>query len=152
LISSNLIDIAIAIMLIAIVLSYGLHADCGIPIFLWLMVYSGIFASRSVFALLKIPLIRRNVSWITTYSLITFIITDGAFLSWLIYGNVIFYEKANNCDSLPDSELVYKVMFALIIVGYIQMFWYGILIFCLPCIIFALRNQPDNRPGGVLEG
>ena len=68
-----------------------------------------------------------------------FLTVDGSYLIWLIYGNVIFYSKENNCESIENSQTMYKIMLMLLIVGYFQMAVYLLLIILIPILFFAQR-------------
>lgn len=149
---TNHTDLIVQVIMIIILVLFGRHVTCGIPIVTWIAVYIGIISARTFANLFKITLMRRGVTWQGTYSIGVFLVFDGAFLGWLIYGNVIFWSKADNCNVVPDSRIIYQLMLLMILVGYFQMLVYGILISCVPCIIYSLRNQPDGRPGGELQG
>ncbi len=68
----------------------------------------------------------------------SFIIFDGTFLLWLIYGNKLFYSTSNHCNEAENSQILYNLMLVLLIVGYFQMLMYGFVILCLPLIICYL--------------
>lgn len=82
------------------------------------MVYFGILGVRSISNLMKIIIVRNYYRWASLYSIISFVIIDGFFLAWLIYGNVIFFSTPNNCGKIHETQVLYNLMFILIIVGY----------------------------------
>lgn len=128
-------------LILILIIHFGKNASCGIPILTWTIVYFVILGVRSIANFLKIFVIRFWVQHLNRYSLWSFIIVDGTFLGWLIYGNFIFYSDANDCSSYSSSSVLYNLMLVLIIIGYFQMLVYGLLIFCLPCIIYAIHRQ-----------
>ena len=82
---------------------FGKNASCGIPIFTWDIVYLVLLGARSLSNLLKILVIRNFYSMLNLYNIASFIIVDGSALAWLIYGNIIFYSHANNCNKVDNS-------------------------------------------------
>ena len=136
-----IVDLIFDALILFLIIYFGRDASCGIPIFMWTIVYFVILGCRSLSNLVKIFLIRASSSIINRYSIISFVIIDGCLLAWLIYGNVIFYSDENNCKVIENSKALYNVMLVLIIIGYFQMVVYGLIIFCLPCILYALQNQ-----------
>lgn len=134
-------DLSFVIIILVFVSIYGKDANCGIPIFQWNLVYFIILAARSLSHLFKIFLIRHRPQILGKYSLITFLIIDGTFLAWLIYGNVIFYSHDNNCDKHDSSHSLWTIMLVLIIIGYLQMLYYGLLILFLPCLIYLIYTN-----------
>ena len=54
---------------------------------------------------------------------------------------MLFYSGANTCNEKADSLVLYNLMFVLLIVGYFQMLVYGLLLCCLPCILYILLTQ-----------
>jgi hypothetical protein len=77
------------------VVHFGRNSDCGIPIFRWCFVYFLLLGARSLANLGKILIVRSRPEYAAVYSIASFVIIDGAFLIWLLYGNFIFY-SANN--------------------------------------------------------
>lgn len=64
-------------------------------------------------------------------------------MAWLIYGNILFYSKENNCDTLEVSQNMNRLMLMILIIGYFQMAVYLMLIILVPVLIIASRNQRD---------
>ena len=129
-------------MLALILLSYfGSKVQCGIPLQRWMMIYFLIVSMKSLVNLLKIPLVRSQSSYQGAYSLIAFLIVDGVYLAWLIYGNLLFYSKENNCETMEGSQNMNRLMLLTLIIGYFQMAVYLMLIILIPVLIIASRNQ-----------
>ncbi len=133
-------DLFSATALIVLSCSLGSTYTCGVPLFMWNLVYAFLIAFRSATNLLKIPLIRTDSRWLNVYTLFSFTLLDGAFLTWLIYGNVLFYSKEDNCNSLDGTKGLYRLTLVLLIVGYFHMLLYSILLLCLPIVFFQLRH------------
>eukprot|EP00347_Sterkiella_histriomuscorum_P003510 403364024 len=144
-------DIIADLIFIAIIIVLTLHigsgATCGIPILKWIMVYFSILGLRSASNLLRIYMIRNQFYQEQTnnFTILSFIVIDGFILGWLIYGNILFFSKNNNCYQLQDSRMLYDMMLILLIFGYFQMLVYAVIILMLPCIIYQLRNQHRGR-------
>ena len=105
------------------------------------MIYFLIVSMKSLVNLGKIPLVRRQSSYQGAYSLIAFLIVDGVYLAWLIYGNLLFYSKENNCETMEGSQNMNRLMLLTLIIGYFQMAVYLMLIILIPVLIIASRNQ-----------
>jgi hypothetical protein len=147
------IDLVFDAIILLLVIVFGKDSSCGIPVFMWCIVYFIILAARSLSNLVKIVIIRTSPASVPRFSIISFVVIDGLFLAWLIYGNVLFWSNENDCNVISNSFVMYNLMLILIIIGYFQMLVYALLICCLPCIIYALTMQVrDNRPGGQLSG
>ena len=133
-------DLAFDIFILILVIHFGKSASCGIPIFMWNLIYFIILGVKTVAHLFKIVIVRSWPRHLNRYSIATFLMADGTFIGWLIYGNILFYSKANNCGLLQNSQVLYHMMMVLLIIGYFQMLVYFLLICCLPCLIVALRR------------
>ena len=105
-------------LILVITIYYGVDADCGISIFTWTLVYFIILGVRSLSNFVRIYLVRNYYAYANKFSIISFVVVDGFILGWLIYGNVIFYSSANNCNDLHDSKVIYHMMLVLLIIGY----------------------------------
>ena len=39
-------------------------------------------------------------------------------MAWLIYGNVLYYSKENNCGDNESSKMLNRLMLLLLVIGY----------------------------------
>ncbi len=102
--------------------------------------YFFILSMKSIVNLIKIPLVRSQSTYIGAYSLIAFLLVDGGYLAWLIYGNFLYYSKENNCEALEPTQNMNRLMLLILIIGYFQMAVYLMLIILIPVLIIASRN------------
>lgn len=132
---------------------------CGIPIKPWLMVFFILYFSRSSFQMVKILVLTYLYDYRTWYDIAAFTITNGAMAGWIVYGFVIFYSDANDCDKYPDTSFFSSMMFVILFIGYIMIFVYLMMLCTVPCVYMFLRdgataqrNQMGNAPGGNMGG
>lgn len=97
------IDLFFDVLILMIISYYGKLGSCGIPVYMWNFVYFVILGIRTLSNLVKIHVIRNFRNHVTTYSLLSFVIIDGFFLGWLIYGNILFYSEENDCDQKEET-------------------------------------------------
>ena len=104
--------------------------------------------------MVKIGVLTHLYSYRTCYDFVAFVICNGSLVGWLIYGYVIFYSDANNCDKVPDTAFLNSLMFVILFVGYMIMFIYLMLLCTLPCVYSMIResNQPGRRAGAGAAG
>lgn len=145
-------DLVCAVLMLLLVCKTGKPGMCGVPLFEWNIVYTVIIGMRALANLAKIPLMRSSSPSLNLYVISSFIVVDGCFLAWLIYGNVLFYSRANNCNDIQSAKFLYSFTLVLLVVGYVQMLLYALLIIAVPIMVIYVRSQPDNRPGGHLRG
>lgn len=110
-------DLAFDTLILILIIYLGKNANCGIPIFRWSMIYFGVLAFRSVANLIKIVVVRQLFTYSNLYSIISLVLIDGFFLGWLIYGNIMFYSPQNNCNGIESSQMMYNLMFVLLLIG-----------------------------------
>ncbi|CDW90885.1 zinc finger protein [Stylonychia lemnae] len=142
-------DLMFNVLAMMLIINFGADSHCGISIFMWCLVYFCILSTRSLTNLFKLKLQENQFRYYNTFTIASFIVIDGLLLSWLIYGNILFYSSKNDCNQMEGSRVLYNLMFVLLLVGYFQMLVYALLIFCLPCLIVILRHQERQRAGIV---
>ena len=130
--------------------------QCGIPILMWHEVLFSLFGVRSLANLLKIYIIRNFYSRRNYYNVMRFVIIDGTIIAWLVYGNMIYYSKKNNCDDNERTQFLDQFMGCIIVLGYIMMAFYLLILCTIPCLFLLLRyNQAglaQNIGGGAGAG
>ena len=125
---------------------------CGIPINYWLNVFFALYGVRSLCNLLKIFVIRNFYTYVTAYDVLRMVLIDGAICCWIVYGNHLYYSKANNCMLLEDTQLQAEFMSCILIVGWLILGMYGIILFTIPCLYMYYRNQMNmNLAAGELS-
>ena len=125
---------------------------CGIPLRGWLMVFCGLYFSRSTFQLIKIWVIRNLNQYKVFYDCFAFALCNGAMAIWLYYGYDIFYSDANDCDNIDSTAFLSSVMFVILFLGYFLIFIYLMILFTVPCLYLAIREQAEMtriKAGGV---
>ena len=88
---------------------------CGIPLFNWCSVLVSICIIR------VLAIILRSIYGYIIDFILSFLI-EGFTLGWLIYGNIIFYSKLNDCEGNENTLRLYRFTFFLIMIGYLYMF------------------------------
>jgi len=69
-------------------------------------------------------------------------------ISWLIYGNILFYSKSNNCSD-RDRSLSFMMLMTLII-GYFSMLVYAIIAIVVVLVMLArLRGMQRKQVGSI---
>merc|ERR1719453_1428279 len=97
---------------------------CGIPVKKWLMVL----------------VLTYFYDYRTWYDIAAFTITNGAMCGWIIYGFVLYYSDANDCDKYPDTSFFASMMFVILFIGYIMIFVYLMILCTVPCVYMFLRD------------
>lgn len=113
---------------------------CGIPVREWLMTFSIIFFSRSVFKLGKMGVVRLANSWRLYYDIAAFVIANGILIFWMYRGYDIFYSDANDCDNFDSTAIFNSIMFMVLFIGYMIGFIYLMIFLTLPCLYFMIRE------------
>lgn len=64
-----------------------------------------------------------------------------------MYGYIIFFSEANNCDAVSDTAFLNSIMFVILFVGYIFIFIYMMLLCTLPCVFMfnPEAREPQNE-------
>ena len=62
-------------------------------------------------------------------------------VSWLIYGNIIYYSKENKCGD--STSFLSLFMYAFLLMGYINLLIYALICFVLITHIYRLRQRRD---------
>lgn len=110
-----------------------------------------IYFSRSVFQVIKIFVLTYLYSYKTCYDFSAFAISNGIMAGWLIYGYVLFYSDANNCDSKTDTAFLNSMMFVILFIGYILMFVY-LMLFCTVPFLYAFVRESASSGGRQFAG
>ena len=88
------------------------------------------------------------------YDIAAFIIANGSMAAWLYWGYDIFYSDKNDCDNFDSTAFLNSLMFVILFLGYFLCFVYLMILFTLPCLYMAIRDQAEaNRiqSGGVVH-
>jgi len=64
----------------------------------WIIIYFLILGARTTANFIRILMLINSNTYANLFGLISFVLIDGAILGWLIYGNILFYSKENNCN------------------------------------------------------
>ena len=55
-----------------------------------------------------------------TYAILVLLLNIIAFIVWVIYGSIIFFHKNNDCEAIPATQGMDRLMLGLLVVGYIK--------------------------------
>ena len=138
--------ILLTIIVYLLELSILYQSNCGIPIKQWLMGFFIIYFTRSSFQVIKIWVLTNFYHYKTCYDFTAFGISNGIMFGWLVYGYVLFYSEANNCDKNTDTAFLNSMMFVILFIGYILMFVYIMLLCTVPCLYTFVRENTTGRP------
>jgi hypothetical protein len=144
-------DLFFDTLILILIVYFGRDTNCGIPIYTWNLVYFILLALRSLANFAKIYVVRNFYAHSNAYSILSFVIIDGCFLGWIIYGNFIFYSSENRCNDIEETQMLYNLMLVLIIIGYFQFLVYGLILCFLPCILYYLIHQQQAGPRPTLS-
>ena len=125
---------------------------CGIPLREWLMVFSVLYFSRSLFPLVKVYVIRHYRQYKMAFNVFAFAVCNGLMLIWMIYGFDIFFSDANDCDFIDSTAFLNSIMFVILFIGYMLGFVFLMIAFTLPCLYCLVREQAEQnrlQAGGV---
>lgn len=139
----DMIMLAISVYLLEMSIQYG--KPCGIPIKEWLMGFFIIYFSRSTWQLIKIYVLTSFYDYRFCYDMTAFTVSNGLMVGWLIYGYLLFYSDANNCDKINDTSFLNSLMFVILFIGYIMIFIYCMLLCTVPCLYSFVRESTENN-------
>jgi len=127
---------------------------CGIPLREWLLGFFVLYFSRSTFQMVKIWVVRNYPRYKFYYDVSAFILANGSMAVWLFYGYDMFYSDQNNCDNFDSTAFLNSLMFVILFIGYFLCFVYLMILFTLPCLYMAIREQAESNrvaSGGVVQ-
>ena len=104
--------------------------------------------------MLKLWVLRNYSRYKLYYDVTAFILANGSMAIWLFYGYDMFYSDKNNCDNFDSTAFLNSLMFVILFIGYFLTFIYLMILFTLPCLYMAIREQAEaNRlnNGGVMH-
>jgi len=61
-------------------------------------------------------------------------------IGWLIYGNVIYYSKENNCGTNGRTAIDDEIMLVILYIGYLMMAFYLVIMCTIPCLYLYIRH------------
>ena len=72
--------------------------------------------------------------------MIRLVLVDGLLVVWLIYGNKLYYSKANDCASNKRTQFLSELMGCILYVGYLMIFIYFLILCTVPCLFMYVRH------------
>ena len=78
------------------------------------------------------------------YKLYQTLFINLAMTVWLIYGNVIFYSSANDCQTIEATYGLWIMMLVFLIIGYFFLLAMIIVLIVLPFILFCNRRREEQ--------
>ena len=78
----------------------------------------------------------------------------GFHVSWLIYGNILVYHEAYHCRFSSDKGAIklWKLMFSLIVMGYVLFFAFCCILSCSCCLFFTLCGLLKGAKSELVKG
>lgn len=144
--------LVLTVTIIELIKQYD-RKGCGIPLREWLLGFFILYFSRSLFQLAKIYVVRHYNSYKFHYDCCAFILANGSMAIWLYYGYDMFYSDKNDCDNFDSTAFLNSLMFVILFLGYFLCFVYLMILFTLPCLYMAIRDQAESnriQAGGVV--
>lgn len=76
-----------------------------------------------------------------------FILAEGLHLAWLIYGNVLYYGREDNCS---NYSLHYYLMYFIILLGYLDMLAYLLVCILVTLIlVYRMKHNSSKKKGAI---
>ena len=75
---------------------------------------------------------------------------DGLMLGWIIYGNVLFYSKKNDCNKIEGTQGMYKLMLMFMVLGYLMVISYLIILITNRCLCI-ISHEPVYKNDHILK-
>jgi hypothetical protein len=127
------------------VIDFKSNAHCGIPIVSWLNVFVLATVLKSLGGLGKIWVLWTSPQALQMFEFFKIFYIDGLMFGWIIYGNILFYSKKNNCDRVESTQGLHKLMFLFIIVGYMIVISYVVILIMNKCLceMFPPPQYPE---------
>jgi len=134
----------VTVAILEMIISYD-PKGCGIPLREWLIGFFSLYFSRSTFQLGKIYVVRHYNSYKFHYDCVAFVLANGSMAAWLYWGYDIFYSDKNDCDNYDTTAFLNSLMFVILFIGYFLCFVYLMILFTLPCLYMAIRDQAETN-------
>jgi hypothetical protein len=84
-------DLTCSAVLLFILIAYGKEGACGIPILTWNIGFFIIMSFKSILKGFTIFFINNNPQAAQRYVILSTLASDVLLITWLIYGNLLFY-------------------------------------------------------------
>ena len=97
----------------------NINAECGVPILNWLIGLFSIIGLTNLQKCFMYMVVNHCRASRFIYGVVTSGLTFILLISWLIYGNILFFSRKNDCIRKPDTRLISYIMLAYLYVGYI---------------------------------
>lgn len=118
--------------------NYDDAMECSQDMVTWLYVmggYYGVWMLQAVVTIVVVCVSSNPPKSKSILDLLGFILFTF-YIAWLIYGNILVYNDANICrDGRDGAQKLWKLMLAIIIIGYLGMFLCCCILCCMPCIL-----------------
>ena len=85
----------------------------------WLNVYLMLFMTSSLQKIVMIWVVRRFIRYRLIYNLVVTLLIQLVMVSWLIWGNIIYFSEANQCPFIYETRPMASLMLFAIIIGYV---------------------------------
>lgn len=112
---------------------------------MWLNVFFGLFAFRSAAQLFKIWVIKYFYNHVLMFDIAKLVIIDSCMIGWLVYGNIIYYSKQNDCERVQGTMFLAEFMSCILFIGYLMIGMYGLILLTLPCLYMMVRQAEREQ-------
>lgn len=116
---------------------------CGIPQMMWLEGFLLIFGVRAITHAINFCVIKYGYRYLGAYYIARLLIMHSITLGWLIYGNILYFSKENDCKQWDDTRFVSYLMAGIVFLGYLLMLYYVFALCLIPVAFYIYRKLPD---------
>lgn len=111
--------------------------ECGVPIRLWLQIFFALVAARCQFQLVKVVLKMDSMA----FNLLRLLCFDGLLLTWLLYGNALYFSTSNDCSTNESTHSINALFVGALGLGYLGVAGYLFVLFTLPFVYLKQRTE-----------
>ena len=130
---SVFIDFAIYVVPVTILSTQiDFSAQCGIPMTRWVVGLLSIILLNNVHKFFMYIVVQRCRGSRFIYGVFGSTLTFTTLFVWLIYGNVMYYSRRNDCMYLRETRVLSYLMLGYLYVGYLQIGYAMSYAYCLP--------------------
>lgn len=118
---SVFIDLTIYVVPITILSSHiNFSKECGIPLTFWLEGLICIIALSNLQKLMMFTVVQYCKASRFIYGILTSGVVFSILFGWLVYGNLMYFSRKNDCVRNKDTRVLAYLVLAYLYIGYIQ--------------------------------
>lgn len=126
-------------------LRININAKCGIPMTNWITVLLLIICFSNLQKLFMLIVVQRCRTDRFVYGIFSSGLVFTVLFAWLIYGNILYYSRQNDCLHIKQTRLLSHLMLAYLYVGYIQIGYALSYVYVIPHAIMKWWSLASRR-------